>query len=73
MIMRASSLISGKELVAVLFVDGRGNEKGKEKMVDSDWTVWEISTGRDGLGHRSSQYIKGGFIGRRRKINKHTG
>lgn len=45
MIMRASSLISGKELVATLFVDGRGNEKGMERMVDRDWTVWEISTG----------------------------
>lgn len=59
MIMRASSLISGKELVAVLFDDGRGNEKGMEMMVDMDWTVWQISTLRDDLGHRSSKYIKG--------------
>lgn len=36
MIMRASSLISGKELVAILFDDGRGNEKGMERMVDRD-------------------------------------
>lgn len=59
MIMRASSLISGKELVAVLFADGRGNEKGMERMVDRDWTAWEISAGRDDLGRRSSKYIKG--------------
>lgn len=57
MIMRASSLISGKELVVVLFGDGRGKEKGIERMVDSDWTVWEISTGRDDLGHRFSKYM----------------
>ena len=36
MIIRASSLISGKELVAVLFAEGRGNEKGMERMVDKD-------------------------------------
>lgn len=58
MIMRASSLSSGKELVTVLFADGRGNEKGMERMVDRDWTAWEISAGRDGLGHRSSKYIQ---------------
>lgn len=59
MIMRASSLISGKELVAVLFDDGRGNEKEMERIVDRDWTAWEISAGRDDLGRRSSKYIKG--------------
>lgn len=58
MIMRASSFISGKELVAILFDDGRGNEKGMERMVDRDWTAWEISAGRDKLGRRSSKYIQ---------------
>lgn len=57
MIMRASSLISGKELVAVLFDDGKGNDKGMERMMDRDWAAWEISAGRYDLGHRSSKYI----------------
>lgn len=51
--MRASSLISGKELVAFLFGGGRGNEKGMERIVDRDWTAWKISAGRDDLDCRS--------------------